>query len=67
MIAIKARYLKHGEPIGKDYVFACNFLPNLGDVVKVGKVKAVVTEVDTTDGAVYKYDGELRVAEEVEE
>ena len=33
MIAIKARYLKHGEAIGKDYVFACNFLPKLGDIV----------------------------------
>lgn len=62
MIAIKARYLKHGEAIGKDYVFACNFLPKLGDIVKAGKAKAVVTEVDTSDGAVYKYDGELRVA-----
>ena len=61
MIAIKARYLKHGEPIGKDYV------PKLGDIVKAGKAKAVVTEVDTSDGAVYKYDGELRVAEEMEE
>mgnify|MGYP006864476646 CR=1 FL=1 len=67
MIAIKARYLKHGEPIGKDYVFACNFLPKLGDIVKVGKAKAVVTEVDTSDGAVYKYDGKLKVVEEMEE
>lgn len=67
MIAIKARYLKHGEAIGKDYVFACNFLPKLGDIVKAGKAKVVVTEVDTSDGAVYKYDGELRVVEEMEE
>lgn len=67
MIVIKARYLKHGEPIGKDYVFACNFLPKLGDIVKAGKAKAVVTEVDTSDDAVYKYDGKLRVAEEMEE
>lgn len=65
MIAIKARYLKHGEPTGKDYVFACNFIPKIGDIVKVGKAKAVVTEVDTSDDAVYKYDGELRVAEEI--
>ncbi len=67
MIAIKARYLKHGEPIGKDYVFACNFLPKLGDIVKVGKAKAVVTERVADDDEVYKYDGELRVAEEMEE
>ena len=55
------------ENLSEDYVFACNFLPKLGDVVKAGKAKAVVTEVDTTDGAVYKYDGELRVVEEMEE
>lgn len=67
MIAIKARYLKHGEPIGKDYVFACNFLPKLGDIVKAGCAKAVVTEVDTSEGAVEKYGGELKEVEELEE
>lgn len=67
MIAIKARYLKNGDPIRKDYIFACDFLPKLGDIVKVGHAKAVVTEIDTTDDAIYKYDGELKVAEEMED
>lgn len=67
MIVIKARYLKHGEPIGKEYAFVCNFLPKLGDTVKVGNAKAVVTEVDTSEGAVEKYDGKLKTVEEVED
>lgn len=62
MIPIKARYLKHGEPIGKDYVFGCDFLPRIGDIVKAGFAKAVVTEIDTANN----YDGELKMVEEME-
>lgn len=67
MVAIKARYLKNDLPAGKAYTFGINELVKLGDVVKIGSAKAVVTEVDVPDEEVEAFRDKLKIVEKVEE
>lgn len=67
MIAIKARYLKHGVAIRKEYTFGINTMVKPGDVVKIGNVKAVVTSVDVNEEEIAEYKDKLKIVEKAEE
>lgn len=67
MIAIKARYLKNDVAIGKEYTFQTNTMVKLGDVVKVGTAKAVVTCVDVQEEEIAEFKDKLKVVEKMEE
>lgn len=67
MITIKARYLKNDVAIGKEYTFQTNTTVKLGDVVKVGTAKAVVTCVDVQEEEIAEFKDKLKVVEKMEE
>lgn len=67
MIVIKARYLKNDLPTGKEYTFGIKELVKLGDIVKVGNAKAVVTEVNVSYEEVEPLKDKLKIAEKAEE
>ncbi len=67
MITIKARYLKNDVAIGKEYTFQTNTTVKLGDVVKVGTAKAVVTCVDVQEEEIAEFKDKLKVVEKMED
>lgn len=67
MITIKARYLKNDVAIGKEYTFQTNTTVKLGDVVKVGTAKAVVTCVDVQEEEIEEFKDKLKVVEKMED
>lgn len=67
MITIKARYLKNDVAIGKEYTFQTNTAVKLGDVVKVGTAKAVVTCVDVQEEEIEEFKDKLKVVEKMED
>lgn len=67
MIVIKARYLKNDLPTGKEYTFGIKELVKLGDIVKVGNAKAVVTEVNVSCEEVESFKDKMKIVEKAEE
>lgn len=67
MIVIKARYLKNDLPTGKEYTFEIKELVKLGDIVKVGNAKAVVTEVNVSCEEVESFKDKMKIVEKAEE
>lgn len=67
MVIIKAKYLKNDFPVEKEYTFGIKELVKLGDIVKVGNAKAVVTDVNVPDEEVEAFRDKLKIVEKVEE
>lgn len=60
MIIIKARYLKNGEIIGREYAFYTDILVKSGDTVEVGKAQAIVTKVNIPEKEILPFRDELK-------
>ena len=60
MIIIKARYLKNGEIIGREYAFCSDILVKPGDTVEVGKAQAVVTKVNVPEESILPFRDKLK-------
>lgn len=60
MILIKARYLKNGEMIGREYAFYTDILVKPGDTVEVGKAQAVVTKVNVPEESILPFRDKLK-------
>ena len=60
MILIKARYLKNGETIGREYAFCTDILVKPGDTVEVGKAQAVVTKVNVPEEDILPFRDKLK-------
>lgn len=60
MIIIKARYLKNGEIIGREYAFYTDILVKPGDTVEVGKAQAVVTKVNIPEEDILPFRDKLK-------
>lgn len=60
MIIIKARYLKNGEIIGREYAFYTDILVKPGDTVEIGKAQAVVTKVDVPEESILPFRDKLK-------
>ena len=60
MILIKARYLKNGEIIGREYAFYTDILVKPGDTVEVGKAQAVVTKVNVPEESILPFRDNLK-------
>ena len=68
MIIIKARYLKNGEIIGREYAFYTDILVKPGDTVEVGKAQAVVTKVNIPEEDILPFRDKLkRIERKVED
>ena len=63
MLIIKARYMKNGEIIGREYAFYANFLVKPGDTVEVGKAQAVVTKVNVPEESILPFRDKLKRVE----
>lgn len=60
MIIIKARYLKNGEMIGREYAFYTDIIVKPGDTVEVGKAQAVVTKVNVPEESILPFRDKLK-------
>lgn len=60
MLIIKARYLKNGEIIGREYVFCSDILVKPGDTVEVGKAQAVVTKVNVPEESILPFRDKIK-------
>lgn len=60
MLIIKARYLKSGEIIGREYAFCTDILVKPGDTVEIGKAQAVVTKVDVPEQDILPFRDKLK-------
>lgn len=60
MLIIKARYLKNGEIIGREYAFCSDILVKPGDTVEIGKAQAVVTSTDVPEESVLPFRDKLK-------
>ena len=60
MIIIKARYLKNGEIIGREYAFYTDILVKPGDTVEAGKAQAVVTKVNVPEEDILPFRDKLK-------
>lgn len=60
MLIIKARYLKNGEIIGREYAFYTDILVKPGDTVEVGKAQAVVTKVNIPEEDILPFRDKLK-------
>ena len=60
MILIKARYLKNGEIIGREYAFCTDILVKPGDTVEVGKAQAVVIKVNVPEESILPFRDKLK-------
>lgn len=60
MLIIKARYLKNGEIIGREYAFYTDILVKPGDTVEVGKSKVVVTSTDVSEEGILPFRDKLK-------
>lgn len=60
MMIIKARYLKNGEIIGREYAFYTDILVKPGDTVEVGKAQAVVTKVNVPEESILPFRDKLK-------
>lgn len=57
---IKARYLKNGEMIGREYAFYTDIIVKPGDTVEVGKAQAVVTKVNIPEEDIFPFLDKLK-------
>lgn len=60
MMIIKARYLKNGDIIGREYAFYTDILVKPGDTVEVGKAQAVVTKVNVPEESILPFRDNLK-------
>lgn len=68
MLIIKARYLKNGEIIGREYAFCSDILVKPGDTVEIGKAQAVVTKVNIPEEDILPFRDKLkRIERKVED
>lgn len=65
---IKARYIKDGEPKGRDYTFSSDIEVSLGDQVVIGHATAIVTSLDVLEEEVDGYRDKIKkIDKKVEE
>ena len=57
---IKARYLKDGNPTGREYTFASDIPVGIGDKVSIGSATAVVTQTDISEEEVDPFKDRLK-------
>lgn len=57
---IKARYLKDGNPTGREYTFGSEIKVSVGDKVSIGKVTAIVTKTDVSEEEVAPFKDRLK-------
>lgn len=65
---IKARYIKDGEPNGREYTFISDEKVKTGDYVAIGKATAVVTRIDVPEEEILPFRDKLKkIDKKVEE
>lgn len=65
---IKARYIKNGEPAGREYTFISEEDCKVDDIVCVGSAKAAVTKVNVPEEDILPFRDKLKkVDKKVEE
>lgn len=57
---IKARYLKDGNPTGREYTFSVDITVGIGDKVSIGSATAVVTQVDVLEEEVAPFKDRMK-------
>lgn len=57
---IKARYLKEGNPTGREYTFSADIPVGIGDKISIGSATAIVTQVDVSEEEVASFRDRLR-------
>ena len=57
---IKARYLKEGNPTGREYTFSADIPVGIGDIISIGSATAIVTQVDVSEEEVASFRDRLR-------
>lgn len=60
MILIKARYIKLDKPSGREYTFESDVMVKPGDVVMIGKAKAVVINADVPEESILPFRDKLK-------
>lgn len=57
---IKARYIKDGEPNGREYTFISDIDVIVGETVNIGKATAVVTKLNVPEESVLPFRDKLK-------
>lgn len=57
---IKARYLKEGKQIGREYTFSADIPVEIGDKVSIGSATAIVTQVDVPEEEITPFKDRLK-------
>lgn len=57
---IKARYIKDGEPNGREYTFISDIDVSVGETVNIGKATAVVTKLNVPEESVLPFRDKLK-------
>lgn len=60
MVLIKARYIKDGEPNGREYTFISDIHVRVGDEIIIGKATAVVTKLNVPEESVLPFRDKLK-------
>lgn len=60
MMLIKARYIKADKPAGREYTFESDVMVKPGDVVMIGKAKAVVINANVPEEEVLPFRDNLK-------
>lgn len=65
---IKARYIKDGEPNGREYTFISDFKVRTRDIVAIGKANAIVTKLNVPEEEILPFRDKLKkIDKKVEE
>lgn len=60
MMLIKARYIKADNPAGREYTFESDVIVKPGDVVMIGKARALVTNVNVLEEEALPFQDKLK-------
>ena len=61
MNLIKARFLRYGEPSGREYTYISNIPVKVGDLVQLNeRGQGIVTEIDVPESGVERFKDRLK-------